>query len=107
LQRVAFSKIAPSEFWEMTLREVDNLIFSIRTEQDEREQSVRAVYESARLTAFYTVVATGKARGIKKPADLYPLPWDPKTKAQVITDEQRAEWERKFDLPSKRVKKIK
>jgi hypothetical protein len=91
----------------MTLREVDNLIYAIRVEQDGQEQLIKAIYENSRIQSFYNVLSTSKNRALKKPADLYPLPWDPKTKAQTITEEQRKEWERKFDLPSEKVKKIK
>lgn len=49
-------------------------------------ENKRESWELARLQSFYTIIASAGTKHIKKPTDLFKLPWDNEGKSKPIKE---------------------
>lgn len=73
-----------TQFWESEPREI---ILAIRGWMKDREDESRFRLEQNRIMTFYNIIPHIKQGSIKKPSDLYRLPWDPDEHVRVTPEE--------------------
>lgn len=83
-----------SQFWESEPREI---YLAITGWHKQLQEAYRLAVEQSRIQSFYAVMPYSTKGGLKKPSDLYRVPWDPEDKVVKVTSQEFKQITQKWD----------